>query len=356
MQAVDCSHILCHNISRTRITLACCLLSLLLAIAIEHPIQSQSDKISTMEGTAAEFGGGGGGQRTAKRKSSRSNSIIFKTVPENSRFIESSEDDSSADGSLALDELDDTQRSEPQQSVHSLSDVATPSQQQQGLVSESTQKQATVFSAVKRFATHMSSLGFQSTSGEETSPNSNRRMSSYGGNYPNVANTTTYRRSSGLSARTTSASVMSQEQLPTETYCLSDGKINALRSVINHPVWSYTSGFFVFVMLFGAPIQDLFLPKSADVAFDVIFTLAFVMLLVDILILCIVDKAYFAWKRVGTSLTPQKSCKWCNIHAGSFMFWCDVVGTITFIYDLSYINPVRASPLEIGLAVKGAVS
>lgn len=307
-----------------------------------------------MEGAAAEFGGGGGGQRIARRKSSRSNSIIFKTVPENSRFIESSEDDSSADGSLALDGLDETEHTAPRQPVRSLSGVATPSQRQQ---SQGAQKQATVFSAVKRFATHMSSLGFQSTSGEETSPKFNSRMSYYGGNYPNSAsNTATYRRTSGLSARTTSASVMSQEQQPTERYCLSDGKINALRSVINHPVWSYTSGFFVFVMLFGAPIQDLVFPKSADVAFDVIFTLAFVMLLLDILILCIVDKAYFAWNRAGTTLTPQKSCRWCNIHAGSFMFWCDVVGTLTFIYDLSYINILRANPLVIGLSVNDAVS
>lgn len=303
-----------------------------------------------MEGSAAEFCGGSG-QRAAKRKSSRSNSIIFKTVPENARFIDSSEDDSSADGSLALDELDDTQHTPPQQPARNLSSAATPRQQQRG--SESTQKQATVFSAVRKFAYHMSSsLGFQSASGEEASPNTNRRTSSYGGNHPNSANTTTYRRSSVLSARTASASVMSQEQQPTETYCLSDGKINVLRSLINHPVWSYTSGFFVFVMLFGAPIQDLFLPPSADIAVDVIFTLAFVMLLVDILILCIVDEAYFAWNRVGTSLTPRKSFKWCNIHAGSFMFWCDVVGTLTFIYDLSYINTgIRANPLEVGLEV-----
>ncbi len=305
-----------------------------------------------MEGSStAEFGGGGSGQRKAKRKSSRSNSIIFKTVPENSRFIESSEDDSSADGS-PLDELDDTERTPPQP-VHSLSGVATPSRQQ-GLSEGGTPKQATVFSAVKRFAARMSSIGFQSTSGEETSPNSNhRRMSSYGGN-PHV--NASYRRSSGLSARTTSASVMSQEQQPTETYCLSGGKINALRSVINHPAWSYTSGFFVFVMLFGAPIQDLILPRSADIAVDVILTLAFITLLVDILILCIVDKAYFAWDRVGTSLTPRKTFKWCNIHAGSFMFWCDCVGTLTFIYDLSYINTIRASPLRVGLKVTGAVS
>mmetsp|Transcript_29728 Transcript_29728/g.59764 ORF Transcript_29728/g.59764 Transcript_29728/m.59764 type:complete len:1176 (-) Transcript_29728:21-3548(-) len=308
-----------------------------------------------MEGSLAdsEFGGGGGRSSIVKRKSSRSNSIVFKTVPEISHFIESSEDDSSADGSLALDELDETHRT-PQPIIpsRSSSSIASPSQRRN--VSD-TQK-TTVFSAVSRFAKHMSSLGFQSTS-EEVSPNSNRRMSSASVRMRDrtiVANTN--RRSSGLSARTTSASVVSRGEQPTETYCLSDGKINALRSLINHPVWTWTTGFFVVVMLFGAPIQDLFLPASADVTVDVVFTLAFITLLVDILIRCIVDKAYFAWDRVGTSLTPQANCKWFNMHAGSFMFWCDIVGTLTFIYDLSYINVLRAIPMSIGLEVKDGIS
>ena len=308
-----------------------------------------------MEGSLAdsEFGGGGGRSSIVKRKSSRSNSIVFKTVPEISHFIESSEDDSSADGSLALDELDETHRT-PQPIIpsRSSSSIASPSQRRN--VSD-TQK-TTVFSAVSRFAKHMSSLGFQSTS-EEVSPNSNRRMSSASMRMRDrtiVANTN--RRSSGLSARTASASVVSRGEQPTETYCLSDGKINALRSLINHPVWTWTTGFFVVVMLFGAPIQDLFLPASADVTVDVVFTLAFITLLVDILIRCIVDKAYFAWDRVGTSLTPQANCKWFNMHAASFMFWCDIVGTLTFIYDLSYINVLRAIPMSIGLEVKDGIS
>lgn len=199
------------------------------------------------------------------------------------------------------------------------SDAASPSQQRD--LSDDTQKQATVFSAVKKFATHMSSLGFQSTSGGN-SPHINRRLSSTQANMRDKSESSrinTVRRSSVLSARTASASVVTPggEQHPNETYCLQDGKINALRSLIKHGVWRYMTGFFVFVMLFGAPIQDLFLPASADIAVDVIFTLAFVTLMVDILIRCIVDKAYFAWDRVGTSLTPRKTCKRFNTHCGT---------------------------------------
>ena len=34
------------------------------------------------------------------------------------------------------------------------------------------------------------------------------------------------------------------------------------------------------------------------------------------------------------------------------MFWCDMLGTLTFIYDLSYINSFRAAPDFVGLEVK----
>ena len=297
---------------------------------------------------------GGAGSQSVRRKSSRSNSIVFKAVPENSRYIdESSEDDSSAEASsLALDGMYEAQAQQTPQTRRT-STVAFSNQRQS---TAGTQKQGAVFSAVKRFATQMSSLGFYSTS-EEPSPTSNMGTSSASGHYfrERVSSTRTipHRRSSGFSAPT-SASMLSSigEQHGAEKYCLSDRKINALRSLIEHSVWTYITNFFVFVMLFGAPIQDLFLPVSADVTIDVIFTLAFAMLLVDVMLRCIVDKAYFAWNRIGTSLTPQNSCKWFNIHAGSFMFWCDIVGTLTFVYDLSYINQIKAESMIFGLEVR----
>ncbi len=33
------------------------------------------------------------------------------------------------------------------------------------------------------------------------------------------------------------------------------------------------------------------------------------------------------------------------------MFWCDIVGTLTFIYDLSYVNVLRRQPLFVDLEV-----
>lgn len=307
-----------------------------------------------MEGTLAdnEIGGGSG----ARRKSSR-NSIVFKAVPEICNFVESSgDDDSSADGvSLTLAGLDDdTDRKPDPPRRHS--DVASPIQRR--IFSEGTSqsmiKPPTVFSAVKRFATHMSSLGFNSTSEELSPSNINvvKRTSQMQDKLDSNRTTNARRRTSGFSSRTISASVVSVGEPPTEKYCLSDGKIKALRRLINHPVWTFSASFFIFVMLFGAPMQDLFLPASADVAVDVVFTLAFLTLSVDILIRCIVDRAYFAWDRVGTSLTPQKTCKWCNTHAGSFMFWCDIVGTLTFIYDLSYINTLKTRPLRADVVLE----
>ncbi len=309
-----------------------------------------------MEDSLADNEIDGGGDK-ARRKSSR-NSIVFKAIPEISRYVESSEDDSSADVSLALAGLDDDaeRKPEPRRSIHT---SVAPSGHRRDL-SEGTQSTIppTVISAVKRFAKQLSSLGFHSTS-EEISPSNinNVRVSSSAhlrdGHRLNSSRTNdANRRSSGLSARTISSVVSDGGSPPTEKYCLSDGKINALRYLINHPVWTFSAGFFVFVMLFGAPVQDLFLPASADVAVDVVFTFAFITLLVDILIRCIVDKAYFAWDRVGTFLTPQKTCKWFNTHAGSFMFWCDIIGTLTFIYDLSYINTLRTRPMTVDLILE----
>ena len=306
-----------------------------------------------MEGSLADNEIGGGKDRRKSSRLSRNNSIVFNAIPM-SHFVES-EDDSSADVSIALAGLDDTGRSIDRKSepLRSNSIIDSPIQQRdlsEGI--QSAKPPGTVFSAIRRFATHVSSLGFGNSASEEISPANVRRSSSAQLRHRVHLNRTNTRRSSLFSARTASASVVSIGEQPTEKYCLSDGKIKALRYVINHPVWTWTAGFFVFVMLFGAPIQDLFLPVSADLAVDVVFTFAFITLLVDILIRCIVDKAYFAWDRVGTSLTPQKTCKWCNPHAGSFMFWCDMVGTLTFMYDLSYINTLRTEPMVADLTLE----
>ncbi|KAL7538058.1 hypothetical protein ACHAXR_008250 [Thalassiosira sp. AJA248-18] len=133
-----------------------------------------------------------------------------------------------------------------------------------------------------------------------------------------------------------------------EVYCLSDTKIHALRRMIGHQAWWGMTLLFILVLLFGPPVQDLWLPKAADTAMDVIYTLAFVVLGIDIIIRSTVDKSYFAWRRKGTYFSHcnrcTNSCKCCNMHAGSFMFWFDTIAVMTILYKISYINPAMAEP------------
>mmetsp|Transcript_20885 Transcript_20885/g.45261 ORF Transcript_20885/g.45261 Transcript_20885/m.45261 type:complete len:875 (-) Transcript_20885:15-2639(-) len=151
-----------------------------------------------------------------------------------------------------------------------------------------------------------------------------------------------------------------------EVYCLSDAKIHALRHIIDHPASRGITFFFILALLFGPPIQDLWLPTTADGVMDGVYTLGFVVLSVDIIIRAIVDKSYFAWNRKGRSWPApvNNNCcnfpKRCNLHAGSFMFWFDTLALLTILYHISYINPsicrpqsVRVELTEFGFPVGG---
>lgn len=291
------------------------------------------------------IGGGGdddgvGDDTRARRKCSRANSIVFETVPE--IFVESSDGDDSSLGfrpsssrfNFSSDSLNDDNN-------NNMGRTPKP----EPLRTQPTKRPPSLsfLSVVKGLVRNMSSLGLNSTS--EVPVNTS----------PSIASITATRAKKKRSGSVLSAQTMLSVEQPTEKYCLSDRKINLLRNIIGSSVWKGTSAFSVFVMLFGAPIQDLFLPMSWDVAVDVVFTIAFVTLIIDILILCIVDKAYFACDRVGSSLTPQETCKWCNLHAASFMFWCDLVGTLSFIYDIPWMNPEKKRLMLAHLTLKDGV-
>lgn len=115
-----------------------------------------------------------------------------------------------------------------------------------------------------------------------------------------------------------------------ETYCLSEPKVLALRYLINHRYWRAATLVFILVCLFGPSVNDIWLPKSADAGVDAALTVSFVVLVIDIIIRCTVDRSYFAFDRRGTtwSYLDEKFCGWqrcINFRAGSFMFWFDTV-------------------------------
>ena len=130
-------------------------------------------------------------------------------------------------------------------------------------------------------------------------------------------------------SRTSSASTVPNDERR-DTYCLSDSKIHTLRYIINHPIWKSMTLFFILILLFGPPINDIWLPKEADLYVDIMLSIAFVVLAIDIMIRCVVDKSYFAWDRNGNYWGRRDKCchrrsSCVNVHCGSFMFWFDTV-------------------------------
>ncbi|KAL3785884.1 hypothetical protein HJC23_008772 [Cyclotella cryptica] len=143
-----------------------------------------------------------------------------------------------------------------------------------------------------------------------------------------------------------------------DTTCLNLAQYNALRRLIAGRLWRYTCNFFIFVMIFGSQVQELWLPKSLDTTCDVVFTIAFVVLCFDIIFRSIIDPMYFSW-RCGREMRQSNQGQrgrftWltgCNFAAGSFMFWCDVIGTLTFPFEIEYINPLLRQPWELNVVL-----
>lgn len=154
------------------------------------------------------------------------------------------------------------------------------------------------------------------------------------------------------SLTSTASSIDSQRDMVPDTYCLSDSKIDALRYIITHPGWRGMTLFFILLLLFLPSINDIWLPNTADGTVDGFLTLGFVILAIDIIIRCTVDKGYFALKRQGKYWTGLHDkfcdsccrCSWLNVHAGSFMFWFDTLALLTVLYKISYVNPNMQQP------------
>ena len=132
--------------------------------------------------------------------------------------------------------------------------------------------------------------------------------------------------------------------------------------LINTRVWNGFTILFTVVLLFGTQIQDLWCPKSSDLAFDVLFTCSFVFLIVDVLLRSVADPSYFLFtvgKRDFRSSDGEpaytRSDALCGLHncfqIGSFMFWCDLLSTLSLLWDISYIGGLRNSTILVGIGI-----
>jgi len=94
--------------------------------------------------------------------------------------------------------------------------------------------------------------------------------------------------------------------------------------------WSRTVYGNIILLLFGPSVRDFLFPKASDLVFDVLLSIAFVVLLFDFLFHCMVDPRYFHFR------FRCSRHKWFAI--GSTMFWLDLLGTFFILYEISYIN------------------
>jgi len=132
--------------------------------------------------------------------------------------------------------------------------------------------------------------------------------------------------------------------------------------LINTMVWNGLIILFTVVLLFGTQVQDLWCHKSSDVAFDVLFTCSFVFLIFDVLLRSVADPNYFGFtvgRRDFRSLDGEsaysRSDAWCGLHTcfqlGSFMFWCDLLSTLSLLWDISYIGRLRTATVVVGIEI-----
>ena len=137
--------------------------------------------------------------------------------------------------------------------------------------------------------------------------------------------------------------------------------------ILNHKAWNIGMIIGTILLLFGAQIRDLILfPPVFDIIFNVLFILCLIFMTADIIMR--VDSSepnYFdcfgiRWnmgnstynnpyskRKQNTFLSKLSCCCTFNISTfnkntanfGSFLFWCDVISTLTLLYEISWINP-----------------
>ena len=125
---------------------------------------------------------------------------------------------------------------------------------------------------------------------------------------------------------------------------------HACESLLGSVAWKTLIIFFTILLLFGSPIQFLFVPKGGDLAFNILYLMALGVFTFDMVLNLIVDPEYFGFDycKPNRGLIPQQPTFWtCGI--GSFYFWCDVVSTLALCFDISYINGREYAMMEINL-------
>lgn len=159
-------------------------------------------------------------------------------------------------------------------------------------IPEDNRSSNTFIAAVRRFTSVFHSSHYPSASDSAT-PNVSECTTSDRSGRRRAHATIFTRGSTTLSvASSTNDEVVVNEatNLTRENPCIKRSHYNAIKWMIDSRGWKYTCYLFIFIMLFGSQIQELWLPKAWDLGCDVVFTLSIVFLSLDVVFQSIVGK------------------------------------------------------------------
>lgn len=110
---------------------------------------------------------------------------------------------------------------------------------------------------------------------------------------------------------------------------------------LNNRYWKLALVVFAIILLFGAQIRNLFIPKSADQAVDILFCIVFLFLSIDLLMRIDAEANYFFLD------CYQKGTGWCCCKMGSFLFWCDILSTLSLLSNITWVSKSQNSEKQI---------
>ncbi|KAG7368756.1 adenylate cyclase [Nitzschia inconspicua] len=121
---------------------------------------------------------------------------------------------------------------------------------------------------------------------------------------------------------------------------------NVSEIIVNSVFWKFLIITLTLLLLFGSPIQFWAVSKEVDVVFDALYIFGFVFFMIDIVLNSYADPRYLECNpfhrkmrrsHKATNTDGYYAHSWsCGV--GSFNFWCDLISSIGFLYDVSFIN------------------
>jgi hypothetical protein len=144
-------------------------------------------------------------------------------------------------------------------------------------------------------------------------------------------------------------SLVGWQRLVSSCQCGHQGDV-FMEKCIHCKPWKVMQSFFTLLLLFGSQIQSLAVPKRGDNAFDVLYTLGLAFFTMDLCIRCRIEPNYSMFSICGRGFgdSPVGS-----VVCGSFMFWCDLVSTLAFLYDISYVNTRHYAMITVDITLDG---